>query len=160
MGVKTFFQEVKTKITSSRLFKALVTESPDVLPKVTPSIKNIELIEGTGYAPGCVFQTNFPEGAHFKFMKSRVDEIDHEKHTIKYTVIDGDMLGDKLEKICYHMKFEDTEDGGCVVKVTSEYHTKGDYELSDDDLKGAKEQSLGIYKSCEDYLTANPHVCA
>ena len=62
MGVKSFFQEVKTKITSSRLFKALVTESPDVLPKVTPSIKSIELLEGTGYNPGCVFQTNFPEG--------------------------------------------------------------------------------------------------
>nr|ABR10301.1 pathogen-related protein STH-2 [Salvia miltiorrhiza] len=160
MGVKSFFQEMKTKISSSRLFKALVTESPEVVPKFTTSIKSIELIQGSGYAPGAIFQTNFPEGAHFKYMKCRVDEIDHEKHSIKYTLIEGDMLGDKLEKICYDMKFEDTEDGGCVVKVTSEYHTKGGYELADEDLKGAKEQSLGMYKSCEDYLLANPHVCA
>ncbi|KAH6768418.1 hypothetical protein C2S51_013754 [Perilla frutescens var. frutescens] len=160
MGVKTYFQELKAKVTSSRLFKALVSESGNVIPKVSPSIKSIDLVHGDGYVPGSIIQTNFPEGAHFKYVKHRVDEIDHEKHTIKYTLVEGDVLGDKLEKICYDLKIEDSEDGGCVVKVTSEYHTKGDFELSDEDLKEGKEHGLGMYKACEEYLIANPHVCA
>ncbi|WP_160216508.1 MULTISPECIES: pathogenesis-related BetVI family protein [Bacteria] len=160
MGVTTFVQELKTKVTSSRLFKALVTEAGDVIPKASPSIKSMELVHGDTYAPGSIIQTNFPEGAHFKYVQHRIDEIDQEKHTIKYTLVEGDVLGEKLEKICYDMKFEDTADGGCVVKVTSEYHTKGDFEVKEEDLKAGKEHSLGMYKACEEYLIANPHVCA
>ncbi|KAL0368514.1 UNVERIFIED_CONTAM: Major allergen Pru ar 1 [Sesamum calycinum] len=70
-----------------------------------------------------------------------------------------DVLWDKLEKICYEIKFEASEDGGCVVKLTSECHTKGDVELNDDD-KSRQRTGYGLYKACEVYLTANTdHVC-
>lgn len=159
MGVKTFFEELKTKVSASRLFKALVSESSEVIPKVTTSVKSIEIVHGDTFGPGCIIQTNFPEGAHFKYIKNRIDEVDHEKHRVKYTLIEGDVLGEKLEKICYELQLEDTEDG-CVLKATSEYHTKGDCELNEEEIKGAKDQALGMYKACEEYLLANPHVCA
>ncbi|KAL8491120.1 hypothetical protein ACS0TY_022955 [Phlomoides rotata] len=161
MGVKSFFQELKLKVSGSRLFKALVTESHEVLPKATSSIHSIEIIEGQGHAvgPGCVYKTNFPEGGKFKYVKNRIDEVDLENCVCKFTTFEGDALGEKLEKICYEMKIEKTEDGGCVLKVKTDYHTKGDIELNDEEIKVGKEQPEVLYKACEEYLLANPHVC-
>ncbi|EYU32596.1 hypothetical protein ABFS82_14G029500 [Erythranthe guttata] len=159
MGVKSFFQEMKAKASPSRMFKALVTESHDIVPKITTSIESIVTVEGEGVTPGCIMQTNFPEGAHFKYVKHRIDAVDTENYVCKYTLVEGDVLGDKLEKICYEIKFEASEEG-CNIKVTSEYHTKGDFVINDDEIKAGKEQALGLYKACEDYLIANPHVCA
>ncbi|KAL3634430.1 hypothetical protein CASFOL_021484 [Castilleja foliolosa] len=160
MGVKKFFQELKTKVSPSRLFKALVTESHDVIPKLTPAVKSIETIEGDGVGVGCLRKTTFPESSQIKYVTHRVDAIDHDNYTCKYTLVDGDVIGDKLEKVCYEIKFEATEDGGCVIKLESEYHTKGDFELKDEEVEAGKEQALGLYKACEDYLVAHPDVCA
>ncbi|KAK4478242.1 hypothetical protein RD792_017525 [Penstemon davidsonii] len=81
-------------------------------------------------------------------------------YVCKYTLIEEDVLGDKLEKICHDITFEGTDDGGCAIKVAIDYHTKGDLELDDDDIKKGKDETIGLYKACEDYLTANPNVCA
>ncbi|KAL2469595.1 Bet v 1 domain-containing protein [Abeliophyllum distichum] len=159
MGVFKFFHEIKTKVAPQKMFKILVTESSKVLPKATPSIKSVEIIEGDG-GVGSIWLTTFPEGAHFKYVKHRINLLDTVNHVCKYTLIEGEVLGDKLESIVYEVKFEHTEDGGCVVKETSEYHTKGDFELKEEDVKAGKEQAKGLYKACEEYLIANPHVFA
>ncbi|KAL2463508.1 Major allergen Pru ar 1 [Forsythia ovata] len=159
MGVFKFFHEIKTKVSPHRLFKILVTESSKVLHKATPTIKSVEIIEGDG-GVGSILVTTFPEGAPFKSVKHRINVLDPVNYVCNYTLIEGDVLGDKLESIVYEVKFEHTEDGGCVVKDTSEYHTKGDFELKEDDIKAGKEQARALYKACEEYLTANPHVCA
>ncbi|KAI3459564.1 hypothetical protein Pfo_016227 [Paulownia fortunei] len=159
MGVKSFFQELKTKVSPSRLFKALITDSPDIVPKFMPqSVKSIETVGGGVVVPGCITQTNFHDGV--KHMKHRIDAIDTKNYVCKYTLIEGELLGDKFEKICYEIKFEASGDGGCVIKLTSEYHTKGDVELNDEEIKAGKEQALGLFKGCEEYLSANPGVCA
>ncbi|KAL0392661.1 UNVERIFIED_CONTAM: Major allergen Pru ar 1 [Sesamum radiatum] len=125
------------------------------------SVKSIERVGGgDSVGVGCITHTNFPNDAHFKYVKHRIDAIYTENYVCKYTLIKGDVLWDKLEKICYELKFEASEDGGCVVKLTSEYHKKGDVELNDDEIKAGKEQAMGLYKACEVYLTANTdHVC-
>ncbi|KAK4388090.1 Major allergen Pru ar 1 [Sesamum angolense] len=116
------------------------------------SAKSIERVGGgDSVGIGCIRHTNFPNG----LMPSTLRTM-----CCKYTLIKGDVLWDKLEKICYEIKFEASEDGGCVVKLTSEYHTQGDVELNDDEIKAGKEQAMGLYKACEVYLTANTdHVC-
>ncbi|KAK4478237.1 hypothetical protein RD792_017520 [Penstemon davidsonii] len=160
MGVKSFFHEIKTKVSPSRLFKAMITESHEVGPKfMSQYVKSIETVEGHGVTPGCVIKTNFHDGAPFKYMKHRIDVVDPKNYVCKYTLIEGDVLGDKFEKICYDLKFEGTADGGCVIKVAIDYHTKGDLELDDDEIKKGKDETIGLYKACEDYLTANPNVC-
>ncbi|CAA3031159.1 pathogenesis-related STH-2-like [Olea europaea subsp. europaea] len=60
MGISNYFHELKTNVSHKRLFKALITDNHDVLPKVSPSIKSIETIEGDGGA-GSVKKTNFSE---------------------------------------------------------------------------------------------------
>ncbi|CAI9776047.1 unnamed protein product [Fraxinus pennsylvanica] len=158
MGVSKFFHELKTNASPKRMFKALITDNHDVLPKVSPSIKSIETVEGDG-GVGSVKLTNFSDGSHFKYMKNRLDFLDTENYVSKFTLVEGDALGDQLEKICYEMKFEDSKDGGCIIKITSEYHTKGDVVLKEEDVEAGKEHAMGLYKSCADYLIANPHVC-
>ncbi|KAL2463206.1 Pathogenesis-related protein Bet v I domain-containing protein [Forsythia ovata] len=143
MGVFKFFHELKTNASPKRMFKALITDNHDVLPKVTPSIKSIETIQG--------------DGAHFKYLKNRVDFLDPENYVSKFTLVEGDALGDQIESIVYEVKFEDSKDGGCVVKIASEYHTKGDVVLKEEDINAGKDQAMGIYKACADYLIANPH---
>ncbi|KAK4478240.1 hypothetical protein RD792_017523 [Penstemon davidsonii] len=161
MGVKSFFHEIKSKVSPSRLFKALVTESPEVGPKfMSQYVKSVEIVEGHGVTPGCVIKTNFHDGAPSKYMKHRIDAVDTENYLCKYTLIEGDALGDKLEKVCSVLKFEGTDDGGCTIKVTNDYHAKGDLEVNDDEIKKGKDETIGLYKACEDYLTANPSVCA
>ncbi|KAL0366846.1 UNVERIFIED_CONTAM: Major allergen Pru ar 1 [Sesamum radiatum] len=116
-----------------------------------PLLKSIETVGGgDSVGVGCIRQTNFPDGIH---------AIDTENYACQHTLIERDALEDKLEEICYEIKFEASEDGGCVLKLTSEYHTKGDVELNDDEIKAGKKQAMGLYKAREEYLAANPDVC-
>ncbi|KAL2463216.1 Pathogenesis-related protein STH-2 [Forsythia ovata] len=159
MGVFSFVHELKTNVSPKRLFKALITEPHDVLPKVSPSIKSVVTVQGDG-GVGSINQTNFADGSPAKPMKNRVEFLDTQNYVSKITLIEGDAIDDKVEKVCYEMKFEDSKDGGCVLKINSDYHTKGDAVLKEEDIKAGTDYAIGIYKACADYLVANPHVCA
>lgn len=93
-------------------------------------------------------------------MKHRIDELDKENFVCKYTMIEGDALADKLESIAYEIKFEPSNDGGCVCKMNSEYHTLGGYEVKEEEIKAGKESAMGIYKVVEAFLLENPNVYA
>ncbi|KAF8387776.1 hypothetical protein HHK36_026431 [Tetracentron sinense] len=156
MGVTCFSQEFTTPIAPAKMFKALILDSHNLIPKLMPqAIKSIEFVEGDGGA-GSIKQTNFPEGAHFKYLKHKTEVLDKENLVCKYSLIEGDVLGDKLESIAYEVKFEASSDGGCVCKMTSAYHTKGDLVLKQEDIKEGKEKAMGMYKVVEAYLLANP----
>ncbi|KAL0388316.1 UNVERIFIED_CONTAM: Major allergen Pru ar 1 [Sesamum radiatum] len=160
MAVIKYPQEIKVRVSPKRMFKAMVTESYTLLPKIMPvAIKSIDVLQGDGGA-GTIRQTNFPDGAPFPYVKHRVDTLDAEKCTSKYTLIEGAVLGDKLESVEYEVKFEESGDGGCIVKIMSEYHTKGDAQLKEEDIKAGKDQATAFYTIADEYLLANPDVCA
>ncbi|KAL3722101.1 hypothetical protein ACJRO7_034456 [Eucalyptus globulus] len=160
MAVTSYTQEFITPIAPSRMFKALIIDSHNLMPKIVPQgIKSIEFIEGDGGA-GSIKQTNFAEGGHLKYLKHRIDAIDIENLVCKYTLIDGDVVFDKIEYVAYEVKFEDSSDGGCMCKMTSEYHTKAGAELKEEDIKQGKDKAMGLYKVVEEYLLANPDVYA
>lgn len=89
-------------------------------------------------------------------MKYYIDELDDREFTYKYTLIEGEALIDKLEKITYDVKFEPTPEGGTISKVTSKYYTKGSFELKEDDIKAGKTKVLALYEAVEAYLLKNP----
>lgn len=91
-------------------------------------------------------------------MKHRVDAIDVENYVYHYTIIEGTALSDPLEKISYEYKTVPSPDhgGGCTIKSTTKYYTKGDTQLTEEFLKASKEMSAGFLKAIEDYLLANP----
>ncbi|KAL0456918.1 UNVERIFIED_CONTAM: Major allergen Pru ar 1 [Sesamum latifolium] len=96
----------------------------------------------------------FWEGSQYKSAKHRVDAIDTENLTHSYTIVEGD-AGGILESITYHVKIVATEDGGCICKNRSIYHTKGDVEITEEKIKEGKEKAMQMFKAIEAYLQAN-----
>ena len=56
-------------------------------------------------------------------------------------LIEGDVLGDKLESISYEVKFE-SAGGGSVCKITSHYQINGDFNVKEEDIKEAKDKHM------------------
>ncbi|XP_020548171.1 major pollen allergen Aln g 1-like [Sesamum indicum] len=82
------------------------------------SIESIETVGGgNSVGVGCIRHTNFPDGAHFKFVKHRIDAIDTENYGLREM-------------------------------------------LNNDEIKAGKEQAMGLYKACEEYLATNTDVFA
>ncbi|KAF8401410.1 hypothetical protein HHK36_012349 [Tetracentron sinense] len=153
-------KEFSCPIAPSRMFKALILDSRNLIPKLVPqSIKSVDIIQGDGGA-GSIEQVNFTEASHFKYVKHRIDALDEENSMCKYALIEGDALGDKLESIAYEVKFEASSEGGCICKMTSKYHTIGEVEIKEEEIKAGKDQAMGIYKIVEAYLLENPAVYA
>ncbi|KAL0423231.1 UNVERIFIED_CONTAM: Major strawberry allergen Fra a 1-B [Sesamum radiatum] len=91
----------------------------------------------------------------YKSAKHRVDALDTENLTHSYTIVEGDALAGVLESITYHVKIVPTEDGGCICKNRSIYHTKGDVEINEEKIKEGKEKAMQMFKAIEAYLQAN-----
>ncbi|KAH7511429.1 hypothetical protein ACOSP7_007238 [Xanthoceras sorbifolium] len=160
MGVTSFTQDFTCPIAPSRMFKALIVDSKNLIPKLLPEfIKSVHTIQGDGGA-GSIEQVNFTEACSYKYAKHRIDELDEENLVCKYTMIEGDALGDKLESIAYEVRFEAASDGGCICKMTSTYQIIGEFEIKDEEIKASKERVLGIYKLVDNYLLNNPQVYA
>ncbi|XP_030515055.1 major strawberry allergen Fra a 1-3-like [Rhodamnia argentea] len=158
MGVVTYSQEFTSAVAPSRMFKALVLDS-HIIPKIVPGgIKSVEFIEGDG-GVGSIKQTIFGQSAHIKYTKHKIDALDVENFYCKYTLIESDIEFDKIDFIVYEVKFT-SADGGCACKMTSDYHVKEGAELKEDDIKQGKDRAMGLFKTVEEYLLANPAVCA
>ncbi|PKI46032.1 hypothetical protein CRG98_033561 [Punica granatum] len=157
MAITFFTQEFTTSIAPTRMFKALILDSHNLIPKIAPQgIKSIEFVEGGGGA-GSIKQTNFADGGHLKWLKHRINAIDTEKLVCKYTLIESDVAFDKIESVVYEVKFQALGD---VCKMTSEYLVKAGVELKEEDIKQGKDKAMGLYKIVEEYLLANPEAYA
>ncbi|KAI4303178.1 hypothetical protein MLD38_038840 [Melastoma candidum] len=160
MAVTTYTEEFTSAVSPARLFKAIVTESHVFIPKAVPGgIKNVEFLEGDGGA-GSIKQTNLVDGGKLKFMKHRIDVVDVENLYTKYTLVGCDVEFEKIESVVYEIKFEAAPGGGCVCKMTSEYHVKAGYELKVEEVKEGKLKASGLFKAVEEYLVAHPEECA
>ncbi|KAJ4966415.1 hypothetical protein NE237_018264 [Protea cynaroides] len=153
MGVTVFTDEITGPIPAPRIFKAIL-DSHNLLPKLIPDkIKNIQ-VQGDG-GPGSIKQINFAEDAPFKFVKHRIDVLDKENFMCKYSLIEGGIIGDKIEKVVETVKFEASPNGGSICRITSEFHTVGDFQLKEEDVKIGKEMALKTSKVVEAYLFEN-----
>ncbi|XP_048133930.1 major strawberry allergen Fra a 1-3-like [Rhodamnia argentea] len=157
MGVVTYSQEFTSAVAPSRMFKALVLDSHNILPKIVPEdIKSIKFVEGDG-GVGSIKQTNFGESAHIRYRMHKICALDVEKYC-KYTLIESDIKFDKIDCIVDEVKFT-SANGGCACKMTSDYHVKEGAELKEDDIKKGKDKAMGLFKTVEQYILANPSVC-
>jgi len=156
MGVLSYDMEITTSIAPAKMFKAFVLDADNLIPKILPqAIKSVEVIEGNG-EPGSVKVITFGEGSQFKSVKHRVDGIDKENFTYSYSIIEGDALMGILESISYETKIVASPDGGSICKSSSKYYTKGDAQITEEQIKGGKEKASGMFKAVEAYLLANP----
>ncbi|KAH6831873.1 hypothetical protein C2S53_012748 [Perilla frutescens var. hirtella] len=158
MGVVNYEYEVVSTLPPARLFKAFLLDSDNLIPKVIPgAFKSFETLEGTGGA-GTIKLIHFGESSPFKYAKHRVDEVDEANFVYKYSVIEGDALGEELESISYVVKIVGGPDGGSVVKTSSTYHTKTDHHsITEEKIKEGKEKAKAVFHAVEAHLHANPH---
>nr|CAD33532.1 pathogenesis-related protein PR10A [Datisca glomerata] len=157
MGVFTYVTDATSVIPPPKVFKAFVLDADQLIPKIVPqAIKGTGIIEGDG-GPGSIKKITFGEGSEYKYMKHRIDVLDKENFIYSYTIIEGDAIGDKIEKVENEVKIEASPTGGSILKSTSKYYTKDDYELKEDEIKAGKEKALGLFKAIESYLLANPN---
>ncbi|KAB2625168.1 major allergen Pru ar 1-like [Pyrus ussuriensis x Pyrus communis] len=156
MGVFTYETEFTSVIPAPRLFKAFILDGDNLIPKIAPqAIKSTEIIEGDG-GVGTIKKVTFGEGSQYGYVKQRINGIDKDNFTYSYSMIEGDTLSDKLEKITYETKLIASPNGGSVIKTTSHYHAKGDVEIKEEHIKAGKEKASGLFKLLEAYLVANP----
>ncbi|GMJ02087.1 hypothetical protein HRI_003877900 [Hibiscus trionum] len=153
MGVFTYESEIVSAIPPAKMFKACVLDGDSLIPRIVPqAFKSVEYIQGNG-EPGSIRKVTFAQGSQFNYMKQKVEALDKENFKYVYSVIKGDPLMNKLEKITYEIKLEASPAGGSICKTTSKYYTIGDVEL-----KEGKEKASGIlFKAIEAYLLANPY---
>ncbi|KAF8017471.1 hypothetical protein BT93_H2596 [Corymbia citriodora subsp. variegata] len=129
-------------------------DSHNLIPKLMPqAIKSIDVIQGNG-GVGTISQINFIEGGQVTGIKSRIDELNEETFTFKYTIID---LMEKFESIVHEAKFALTPESGSKNKVVDTYFTKGDVEPKEGDVKACKGKVLESFKVVETYLLQNPN---
>ncbi|KAG6405978.1 hypothetical protein SASPL_133574 [Salvia splendens] len=150
--------QISSAIPPARLFKSFIIDSDNLMLKVLPGFfKSFETIHGDGGA-GTVKLITWAEGDQIKSAKHRTDEIDEANRVFKYTLIEGGALEDDFELISYDMKVEDDPDVGCVYKVTSKYHTKGDNQnVIQEKIKQGHEGAKAFFHAVEAYLQANPN---
>ncbi|GMJ02090.1 MLP-like protein 423 [Hibiscus trionum] len=157
MGVFAYESEIVSAIPPAKMFKACVLDGDSLIPKIVPqAFKSVEYIQGNG-EPGSIRKVAFAQGSQFNCMIQKVEALDKENFEYIYSVIEGDPLMNKLEKITYEIKLEASLAGGSICKTTSKYYTIGDVELKEEAIKEGKEKASGIlFKAIEAYLLANP----
>ncbi|BFG15018.1 hypothetical protein CerSpe_012920 [Prunus speciosa] len=119
MGVFTYETKFTSVIAPPRLFKALVLDADNLVPKIAPqAVKSAEIVEGDG-GVGTIKKTSFGEGSEYSYVKHQVDALD--KDNFVYN-------------------------GGSIIKNTSNYHTKGDVEIKEEHVKAGKERAHALFK--------------
>jgi Pathogenesis-related protein Bet v 1 family len=90
----------------------------------------------------------------FSYVKERLDFIDVEKFEVKSSLIEGGGIGTHVESASSHTIFK-PKDGGCVVKVVGSYKPVPGAN-AEEEAEKVKASFIGILKTAEAYLVANP----
>ena len=85
-----------------------------------------------------------------------MDEIDKEKLLYAYSMIEGDALGGRIEKISNEVRHEACPSGGSICKSSSSFYTIGANDIEQDEINAAKEKAVGVVRAVEAYFSANP----
>ena len=154
MGIQKTEVEAPSTVSAEKMYKGFLLDMDTVYPKVLPQlIKSVEILEGDG-GVGTVKLVHLGEATEYTNMKQRVDKIDKAGLAYTYSTIGGDILLEGLESVVNEFVVVPT-DGGCIVKNTTIYHTKGDAVVPEDKIKEATEKSGQAFKAVEAYLLAN-----
>ncbi|XP_027918354.1 pathogenesis-related protein 2-like [Vigna unguiculata] len=155
MAVFTFEDETTSPVAPATLYKALVKDADNIVPKAVDSFKSVEIVEGNG-GPGTIKKISFLEDGETKFVLHKIEAIDEANLGYSYSIVGGVALPDTAEKITIDTKLSDGSNGGSVVKLSIKYHSKGDAPPNEDELKVGKAKSDALFKVIEAYLLANP----
>lgn len=96
-------------------------------------------------------------GTQHKYIKTKLEAVDKDNFKHSYSVIEGEPWMDAIDKISYETQLVASPDGGSIIKSITKYFPKGNSEINEDEVKAGAEKGLGLFKTVEAYLLANPH---
>ncbi|XP_020206779.1 stress-induced protein SAM22 [Cajanus cajan] len=156
MGVFSFEDETTSPVAPAKLYKALVNDADNLIPKVVEAVKSVEIVEGNG-GPGTIKKLTIVEEGETKHVLHKVEGIDEANFGYSYSIVGGVALPDTVEKITFESKFIAGPNGGSVAKLSVKFQTKGDAKPNEEELKTGKAKGNALFKAIEGYLLANPH---
>ncbi|KAK8470986.1 hypothetical protein PHAVU_003G109801 [Phaseolus vulgaris] len=145
MAVFTFEDQTTSPVAPATLYKALVKDADNIVPKAVDSFKSVEIVEGNG-GPGTIKKISFLEDGETKFVLHKIEGIDEANLGYSYSIVGGAALPETAEKITIDSKLSDGPNGGSVVKLSIKYHSKGDAPPNEDELKTGKAKSDALFK--------------
>ncbi|KAG0488094.1 hypothetical protein HPP92_006638 [Vanilla planifolia] len=153
----SFSKETPLSVPIDRLWKARILDAHNLLPKIFPAfISSVEIIEGDG-GIGTVGKVNLTEVVGgYDFVKSKIEELDNEKHIVKESVVEGGLIGTKLNSYTLEHRFEEGGEGKTVERLTVEYESLDETPLSPEEQSQIAGRLSGVTKAVEGYLLANP----
>ncbi|XP_054807234.1 class-10 pathogenesis-related protein 1-like [Prosopis cineraria] len=154
MGVFTYQNDNASTVATSRLYKALVVDFDNLVPKIMEGV-TIEILEGNG-GPGTLKKLTYPRGEETKYLVQKVEAVDEASYAYNYSMIEGSGLAEGVEKMTFETKLVEGADGGSVGKVSITYFTKTDAPPSDEELANGKASGDGLFRAVEAYLLAHP----
>ncbi|ONI27507.1 hypothetical protein PRUPE_1G090800 [Prunus persica] len=104
-------------------------------------------------------------------VKHRIDGLDKDNFVYSYTLVEGDALSDKVEKISYEIKLVASADGGSIIK-SAIANSSNDFALHQIEMLAATEQAFwnccwsgevgpitGSLLSCKQSQGSKPVMC-
>ncbi|KAK9161656.1 hypothetical protein Syun_007997 [Stephania yunnanensis] len=160
MGWKRFEVEIVSTVSASRMFKAAIVDSHNLVPKLIPHIiTGIKMIRDD--TTGRLFKrTDFSNLIPFSYTLDRVDVMDEKNYVFNYWLIEGGRMGKMYDAGDFEVRITPTSNGGCVLKVDGAYHAYEDVVVTEDDMKVGKLGLSAMYSAVEAYLAANPEAYA
>jgi hypothetical protein len=137
-----------------------VTCSSQALLKVCAGLIEAVSVEGDG-GPGTVNTLTLSAAAAAasgcSVRKGRVVARDDAARVLRSEVLEGGRLRGQLKSLLNEVKLEAAGDGACVAKLVMEYErSDGGGALAPEDQAALVEGYLGMLKTIEAYLVANP----
>ncbi|XP_028751536.1 class-10 pathogenesis-related protein 1-like [Neltuma alba] len=155
MGVFTYQNDNASSVSRPRLYKALVVDFDNLIPKIVEAAQTIEILEGNG-GPGTLKKLTYVEDGATKYVIQKVVALDGANYVYNYSAIEGTGMPEGVEKMTFDMKLEEGPNGGSVGKVSVTYFTKTDAPPSEEELAAGKAKGEGLFKAVEAYLLAHP----
>ncbi|KAJ1427524.1 START-like domain superfamily [Sesbania bispinosa] len=155
MGIFTFQDETTSAVAPAKLYKALVKDADNIIPKAVEAIQSIETVEGNG-GPGTIKKLTFLEGEESKYVLHKIEAIDEANFGYNYSIVGGVGLPETMEKVSFEAQLVAGPNGGSIGKLTVKYQTKGNAEPSEEELKEGKARGDALFKAIEGYVLANP----
>ncbi|KAJ1407702.1 START-like domain superfamily [Sesbania bispinosa] len=155
MGVFTFEDETTSIVAPARLYKALVKDSDNLIPKCVEAIQSVEILEGNG-GPGTIKKLTYLEDGESKHVLHKVELVDEANWAYNYSIVGGVGLPETVEKISFEAKLIAGPNGGSIAKLIVKYETKDNANPSEEELKGGKAKGDALFKGLEGYVLANP----
>ncbi|KAJ1383300.1 START-like domain superfamily [Sesbania bispinosa] len=155
MGVLTFQDETTSTVAPAKLYKALVKDADNIIPKAVDAIQSVETVEGNG-GPGTIKKLTFVEGGETKYVLHKIEAIDEANFGYNYSIVGGVGLPETVEKVSFEAQLVAGPNGGSIGKLTVKYQTKGDAQPSEGELKEGKARGDALFKAIEGYVLAHP----